>query len=270
MSKSKSAAPAVVLDRDGGLAVLTLDRPKAYNAMNAELVEGMLDALIECDDDPAVRAVMITGAGTAFCAGGDIRAMVEHDEYEGSATRFLKLLTVDLHGAIATLNRMPKPVIAAVNGAAAGAGFSLALACDLVVAAESATLTMAYTRIGAAPDGSSTHFLTRLVGAKRAYDLIANNPVLSAAEAKELGIVNEVFADDSFADQARAYAARLAAGPTRALGLAKQLLASVPGASLETQMEFERRAIAACGATDDFREGIRAFLDKRPAAFSGR
>ncbi|MEE8444781.1 MAG: enoyl-CoA hydratase-related protein, partial [Alphaproteobacteria bacterium] len=205
----------------------------------------------------------------AFCAGGDIQSMRDNADADGSAAVFLKTLTVPLHGAIATLARMQKPVIAAVNGVAAGAGFSIALACDLILATESAKFTMAYTRIGAVPDGSSTYFLPRAVGFKRAYDLIVNNRVLSAAEARDMGIVSEIFADGEFADQALAYTQRLAAGPTLALGRAKQLLTSSGAETLETQMEHERRAIAASGATADFIEGTKAFLAKRKPDFTG-
>jgi 2-(1,2-epoxy-1,2-dihydrophenyl)acetyl-CoA isomerase len=166
--------------------------------------------------------------------------------------------------------RMEKPVIGAVNGAAGGAGFSFALACDLVLAAESAVFTMAYSRAGLAPDGSSSFFLPRIVGPKRAYDLMVNNAVLSAQEARDFGLVNEVYRDTSFMAEARAYAERIAAGPTRALGAAKRLIALSSESSLETQMEHERRAIAECGGTEDFREGVAAFVEKRPPKFRGR
>ena len=268
MTSSDDSAPVLVA-RENGLAVLTLNRPEAYNAMNLELSRALLDALIECDEDGAVRAVMITGAGAAFCAGGDIRAMRESSGADGRAGAFLKRLTIYVHGVVATMARMPKPVIGAINGAAAGAGMSLALACDLVVAAEGARFTMAYTKIGIAPDGSSTFFLPRLVGAKRAYELIARNAPLSAAEAQSLGLVNQVYGDEGFAAQAKAYAAELAAGPTQALGHAKRLLTLSPGTPLETQMEYERQAIAACGNSADFAEGTSAFLEKRAPAFHG-
>jgi 2-(1,2-epoxy-1,2-dihydrophenyl)acetyl-CoA isomerase len=269
MTESDAAAP-VLVTRENGLAILTLNRPEAYNAMNLDLGQALLEALIDCDEDADVRAVMITGAGAAFCAGGDIRAMRASADADGRAGPFLKRLTVYVHGLVATMARMPKPVIGAINGAAAGAGMSLALACDLLVAAEGARFTMAYTKIGIAPDGSSTFFLPRLVGAKRAYELIARNRPLSAAEAQALGIVNQIYADDSFAAHAKAYAAELAAGPTQALGHAKRLLTMSPGSPLETQMEYERQAIAACGNSADFAEGTMAFLEKRAPAFTGK
>lgn len=261
---------SVRIERDGGLAVLTLDRPAAYNAIDIGLGEALLDVLVACDEDDGVRAVMITGAGPAFCAGGDIRAMEASSREPGGAAAFLKRLTVYLHGAVATLVRMPKPVVAAVNGAAAGAGFSLALACDLIVAVENARFTLAYAGIGLPPDGSSTFFLPRLVGPKRAFELMSSNRSLSAEEAHALGLVNEVYGADGFHDRARAFAARLADGPTRALGHAKRLIALGAECGLEGQMEHERQAIAACGRTSDFEEGRRAFLGKRAPVFEGR
>jgi 2-(1,2-epoxy-1,2-dihydrophenyl)acetyl-CoA isomerase len=259
----------VLIERDKGLVILTLNRPDAYNAIDVPLVDALLDALIDCDEDGSVRAVMITGVGKAFCAGGNLKAMKAEAEASGSAGPFLKKLTVSVHGAMSTIARMEKPVVAAVNGAAGGFGFSLALACDLVLAADNAIFTMAYTKAGLAPDGGSSFYLPRIVGPKRAYDLMVNNEVLSPAEAKDLGIVNQIMPEDSFAEEARAYCARLAEGPTLAFGAAKRLIAASPESSLETQMEHERRAIAACGGTDDFKEGVAAFVEKRTPDFKG-
>lgn len=259
----------VLVARDGGLAVLTLNRPDSYNAFDGTLADAFLAALVDCDEDKSARAVMITGAGKAFCAGGNLKAMKEESDAGASVGAFLKRLVVPIHGAIATIARMEKPVIAAVNGPAGGFGFSLALACDLVLASDAAMFTMAYTRAGLSPDGSATFFLPRVVGPKRAYDLMVNNEVLSPAEAKDLGIVNRILPADSFIDEARDYCARLAEGPTRAFGAAKRLIASSPESSLETQMEHERRAIAECADTEDFKEGVAAFVAKRAATFEG-
>jgi 2-(1,2-epoxy-1,2-dihydrophenyl)acetyl-CoA isomerase len=255
----------IIAERDGAVAILTLNRPEAFNALDLALGEALLDALIECDEDDTVRAVMLTGAGRAFCAGGDVRAMASAGTKAGA---FLKKLTVFLHAGVATIARMAKPVIAAVNGPAAGAGFSLALAADLLVASERAIFTVAYTKIGLAPDGSSTFVLPRLIGAKRAFELIASNRPLGAAEAREIGLVADVLSESEFAARARETARRLAEGPTQALGRAKRLIGI--GESLETQMEYERQAIAECARTEDFRAGTRGFVDKRPVAFVGR
>ena len=238
--------PAVLLDVTDGVGWITLNRPKAYNAINTDLAERLLDAVIRCDEDDEVRALVITGKGPSFCSGGDIRQMMDAVARDGDAAAFLKRLTVSLHEAIATMAHMSKPVIMAVNGAAAGAGFSLA------------------------PDGSSTFTLPRLIGPKRAFELIYTNRALSANEAKELGLVSQVFPTAQFIEQAREYAVSVAQGPTAALGYAKKLLTLSAQNSLESQMEHERRAIAACGRTADFREGADAFFAKRPAKFQGR
>ena len=262
--------PAVLLDVKDGVGWIALNRPEAYNALNLDLAEGLLDAVIRCDEDDNVRALVIAGKGPSFCAGGDVRKMMDAAARDGHAGVFIKTLTVSLHATIATLAHMNKPVVMAVHGAAAGAGFSLALAGDLVLAAHTARFTLAYTAIGLAPDGSSTFTLPRLIGAKRAFELIQSNRVLSADEAWELGLVNQVFPATQFVEQVREYTARLAQGPTAALGHAKRLLTLSAQSSLETQMEHERRAIAATARTTDFREGADAFFAKRPAKFNGR
>jgi 2-(1,2-epoxy-1,2-dihydrophenyl)acetyl-CoA isomerase len=261
---------AVVLDIADGVGTINLNRPKAYNALNIDLAEGLRDAVIRCDEDANIRAVMITGNGPAFCSGGDIRQMMEAVLRDGHAGSFLKTLTVSLHATTATMVHMAKPVITAVHGAAAGAGFSLALAGDLVLAADNARFTVAYTAIGLAPDGSSTFTLPRLIGAKRALELMYTNRPLSAAEAKELGIVNQVFPAARFAQLARDFAVSLANGPTIALGHAKKLVTLSAQSSFETQMEHERRAIAACGHTEDFIGAANAFLSKRQPRFRGQ
>jgi 2-(1,2-epoxy-1,2-dihydrophenyl)acetyl-CoA isomerase len=267
---STQSEPAVLLDVTDGVGWITLNRPQAYNAINTDLAQRLLEAVIDCDEDDHVRALVITGKGPSFCSGGDIRQMMNAVARGGDAAAFLKALTVNLHEAIATMAHMSKPVIMAVNGAAAGAGFSLALAGDLVLAAQDARFTVAYTAIGLAPDGSSTFTLPRLIGPKRAFELIYTNRALLANEAKELGLVNQVFPTAQFFEHAREYAIRVAQGPTAALGYAKKLLTLSAQNSLETQMEHERRAIAACGRTADFREGADAFFAKRTAKFLGR
>jgi len=259
----------VLIERVNGLAIVTLNRADSYNAFDGPLAEAFLAALVECDEDRSVRAVMITGAGKAFCAGGNLKAMKEVADAGQSVGAFLKRLVVPIHGAIATIARMEKPVVAAVNGPAGGFGFSLALACDLVLASDAAMFTMAYTKAGLSPDGSSSFFLPRIVGPKRAFDMMVNNEVLSPVEAKDLGIVNRIVPADSFAEEARDYCARLAQGPTRAFGAAKRLIALSPESSLETQMEHERRAIAESAGTEDFKEGVTAFVEKRAADFRG-
>ncbi|HUJ49194.1 MAG TPA: enoyl-CoA hydratase-related protein [Bryobacteraceae bacterium] len=270
MSQQPQTENAVLLEILDDHAVITLNRPRAYNAMNQDLADRLLHALIECDENPKVRAVLITANGPAFCAGGDIRQMQAHVDSDGHAGRFLKTLTIALHGAIATIAHMPKPVMTAVNGAAAGAGFSLAMAGDIVLAGSDAKFTVGYTAIGLSPDGSLTHHLPRLVGPKLAFELTCTNRTLSAEEARDLGIVAKIFPGAELQASARDYVAMLSRGPTQALGRAKRLFAGTFENSLEAQMEHERQVLAECGRTADFKEGIGAFLTKRPASFQGQ
>lgn len=257
----------ILLDVHDGIATITLHRPEAFNALDMQLGREFHEAIIVCSEDNAVRVVVITGTGRAFCAGGDVKSFCEHIETIGVHT---KQLTTELHGAVSRMVRMPKPTITAVNGVAAGGGMSLALAGDLVLAAASARFTMAYTQIGASPDGSSSFTLPRLVGVKRALELTLLNPVLSAREAMEWGLVNRVFADDQFLQEVQNIAAQLAQGPTQAYGRAKALFYSSTSETLETQMEHEAQLIAASGKTADFREGVFAFAEKRRPTFHGR
>jgi len=270
LTQEASQEAAVLLDVSDGYAVIRLNRPRAYNAMNLELADGLLQSLIACDEDPGVRAVLVTGNGAAFCAGGDIRAMQAHVDGDGHAGLFLKTLTVSLHGAIATMARMQKPVVAAVNGAAAGAGFSLAAASDVVLAADCAKFTVAYSAIGLSPDGSLSHYLPRLVGPKLAFELTCSNRTLSAEEARELGIVSKVYPAAEFQASARVFVQMLSRGPTQALARAKKLYAASFETTLETRMEQERQYLVECSHTADVEEGIKAFPAKRPATYQGR
>jgi len=250
-----------------GVATITLDRPDAFNALNLALARELFSTVLLVDEDPAVRCIVITGAGKAFCGGGDVKDFVQNLPRIGV---LIKELTTFIHGAVSRLVRTPKPVITAINGVAAGGGFSLALSGDLVLAAESARFTMAYARIGATPDGSSSYWLPRLVGIRRAAELFYTNRVLSAKEAFEWGIVTRVVADAELPAAVARLAGELAQGPTLALGRGKLLFHSATTESLETQMELESQAIAASGHTEDFAEGVRAFAEKRPPVFKGR
>ncbi|MFL5197993.1 MAG: enoyl-CoA hydratase/isomerase family protein [Microvirga sp.] len=258
----------VNVERADGVATLTLNRPDAYNALDLMLGRELFQAAIELDEDAGVRCVVITGSGRAFCAGGDVKSFVEN---LGRIGAHIKELTTYLHGAISRLCRSDKPVIMAVNGVAAGGGFSLALSGDLVVAAESARFSMAYSRIAATPDGSSSYFLPRLVGIRRALELYLTNRPLSAREALEWGMITRVVPDGELASSVATLARELAQGPSKAFGAAKRLFHQSTWESLETQMELEAQAIAASGRTEDFRAGVTAFADKKPApVFRGR
>ncbi len=260
----------VLLEIAQGYAIVTLNRPKALNALNLSLTDGFLDALIACDQDSSVRAVMITGSGPAFCAGGDIRQMQDAVEARGNAGAYLKMLTVRFHGVISTMAQMRKPVVTAVNGIAAGGGLSIALAGDIVLASDAAQFTVAYTGIGAVTDGGLSFNLPRLVGPKMAFELTCSNRTLTAQEAKDMRIVSDIYPAEEFLARAGAYTAHLAALPTEALAQAKHLYAVSATNALETQMEQERQAISALGRTADFAEGLDAFLNKREARFIGR
>lgn len=257
----------ILFDVRDNVAHITLNRPEAANSINREMAIDLMHAAMHCSEDPVIRALVITGAGRIFCSGGDLKefaAQGEHLPYH------LKEETTYLHAAISQLTRMDPPVVAAVNGSAAGAGMSLACACDIVVAAESTRFTMAYTRAGLTPDGSSTYFLPRIVGLKRALELTLTNRILSAQEALEWGIVTRVVPDAELLAQAHTIAAQLAAGPTKALGASKRLLHNGWTETLETQMKQESQTIAAMARTADASEGITAFLEKRAARFRGK
>ena len=248
------------------VAHLVLNRPDRANVINAETSRELLAAAIECDENPDIRAVLIRANGPMFCGGGDLKTFVKRGD---DLPAYLKETTTYLHGAVSRLTRQSAPVVCAVHGFAAGGGFSLAISGDLVLASQSAKFTMAYTKAGLTPDGSSTYFLPRLVGLRRALDLALTNRVLSADEAVEWGLASRVVSDDDLVSEAEKLAGSLAQGATCALGTAKRLLHGGFGESLETQMEMETRAIADSVRTHDGREGILAFVEKRRPAFTG-
>jgi len=256
---------ALTFQQDGAVAIITLNRPKAANGLNAQMGLELRRAAKFCDSSDDIRAVIITGSGRFFCAGGDVKEMFTHGDNVGGA---IKNLADDLHMAISTFSRMNKPVIMAVNGIAAGAGFSLAVSGDIVIAADTAALTMAYTKAGLSPDGSSSYFLPRLVGLRRAQELMFTNRTLSAQEALDWGLVTQVVPSDDLMSSALELAENLAAGAVGSNAAIKSLLLTSFENSLETQMELEGRLIAACAASPDGREGISAFVEKRPPEFS--
>lgn len=256
----------ILFDVSDGVATVTFNRPDAANAMNLPLMKELMHASIRCDEDPSIRAVVVTGTGRFFSAGGDL-ASFEAAHATGS---LLKEMTTYFHAAISRFSRMDAPLISAVNGVAAGAGFSFAIASDLAIAGESAMFTSAYTAAALTPDGSSTYFLPRLVGVRRAMELMLTNRRLSAAEALEWGLVNRVVADDELMDAAGELAAGLATGASVAFGRVKDMLNTSLASTLETQMEAESRAIADMSRTHDGVEGVSAFLEKRKPKYEGR
>jgi 2-(1,2-epoxy-1,2-dihydrophenyl)acetyl-CoA isomerase len=253
----------VETNRDGGVLTITLNRPDVLNAFNGAMHRAMQDAYKEARDDE-VRAVVVTGAGRGFCVGQDLT------EFRESAGDIAYRLRSTYHRTILGLRSLEKPVIAAVNGAAAGAGLSLALACDLRLAADSATFVPAFINIGLIPDSGGSYFATRLLGYARALEWLASGRRLTAAEAHAWGLVSEVVEADRLAERAAALAAELAALPTRGVALTKRLLDHAQTATLEEQLEREAQLQAAATRTEDFREGVAAFLEKRPPKFRGR
>lgn len=259
----------ILYERDGAVGVITLNRPDAMNALNLEMGEMLAEVVERARFDERARAVVMTGAGRAFSAGGDLKAMKANLNAGGDPAQFLRDLTRHFHPAIVDLRLMEKPVIAAINGPAGGAGFSLALACDLRFIADSAFFQQAYTAIGLVPDGGMTVFLPRIVGLGTASELIFLNPRLDAGRALEIGLVHQVLPLTELMPRTMNVARSLAAGPTAALGQAKQLLNRSLISMLESQLEAERQAIAAVGDSADFREGLTAFLEKRLPGFKG-
>ena len=258
---------SLIFDVKDGVGLIRLNRPDDNNAITLEMASEMLEVAMRCDEDPEVRAVVLTGSGKMFCAGGDLKGFAAQGE---NISFYLKKVTQAFHAAISRFNWMDAPVVGAINGTAAGGGFSLALSTDIAIAAESAKFTMAYTKIGLAPDGSSSYFLARLVGLRRAKEMALLNPVLSARQALEWGLINQVVADDQVLPVALEIASHLAKGPTLALGAAKRLILAGATESLESQMEKESRAVAAMAGKADGREGVAAFLGKRIPKFTGQ
>ena len=258
------SATLVEMETRGAVAVITLNRPDASNTLNLQVAMDLLAAAMTCGRNPAVRAVVLTGAGKNFCFGGDLRGMIAKGK---AADAYLRELTTYLHEAISHFVRMDAPVIAAVNGTAAGAGVGLVAMADLALCATSAKFALAYTSVGLTPDASTSFMLPRIIGAKRAMELFMLNRSLNAQEALDWGLVNRVVPDAQLLTEAIAMAEKLADGATGAFGRTKRLVASSLGA-LESQMVLESETIAAQGATPEGLEGIAAFLDKRKPNFN--
>lgn len=258
------------LQIDGEIGTLTLNRPDSLNAMSPELIGELLTAASWLADRAPLRALIVTGAGRAFSSGGDVtwfKAGVDSEEYDlpSSVRRGADVL----HQAIVDFRRIPFPVIGAINGVAAGAGFSLALMCDTRIASQEAAFVCAYGRIGASPDGGMTYFLPRMVGPSRAIELLLNDPVLSADAAREMGIVADVVAPDELMGRARDKAEKLAAKAPHYVRMCKRLVAESLDNTLADHLQLERHGIADSMDTEDLREGVTAFFEKREPAFTG-
>lgn len=261
----------VLLNIEGGIATLTLNRPQALNALDLAMVDGLRDATERVESDDAVRVVVLRGAGAHFMAGGDIKwfhGLLDTPEAE-RRKQFERLIEA-VHSSVIRLRRMPKPVIASVQGAAAGFGLSLMAACDLAVAADDAYFTLAYCHLGTTPDGGSTWSLPRLVGLRQAMEIALLGDRFGAEKALQLGLVNRVVPAAELAAETAKLAARLAAGPTTAYARTKRLINESINRSLTEQLLAEQENFAASALTTDFAEGVRAFVAKRKPDFSGR
>lgn len=251
-----------------GIARITLNRPERFNALNLAMAKELMEISIQCDEDDAIRCVVLKGAGEkAFCSGGDL---IDFNADPRGLPVVMKETTTYLHAAVSRFSRMGAPLIGAINGVAAGAGISLAACVDLAIAVDTARFVSAYTAAGLSPDGSSTYFLPRLVGMRRYLELAMTNRQLSAAEALDWGIVNKVVPAAELEAEVTALARQLADGPTATFGRVKQLAHNSFADTLESQMELETRLIADAGRSEDGREGIAAFTEKRKPTFKGR
>lgn len=248
--------------QSGPVASIVLNRPDAANGMNDAMTRDLAAAAALCDT-AATKVVTLTGAGRFFCAGGDLKAMAA----AADPGVFVKGIADDLHRALSTFARMDAVLITAVNGTAAGAGFSLAVTGDLVLAAESAKFTMAYTKAGLSPDGGSSYYLPRLIGVRRTQELMITNRVLGAAEALGWGLVTDVVPDADLPERLEKLAGQIASGARGSNSSVKKLLLTTYGAGIEEQLEYESRHIAANASSPDGREGIAAFLGKRAPSF---
>jgi 2-(1,2-epoxy-1,2-dihydrophenyl)acetyl-CoA isomerase len=249
--------------RVGAVLTITLNRPDVLNAFNTSMHAALAAALKEARTED-VRAVVITGAGRGFCVGQDL------SEFKDEAGDIGGRLRANYHPNITAIRALEKPVVAAVNGPAAGAGLGLACSCDIRLASDQASFVPAFINVGLVPDSGTTHFVTRLVGQPRAFEWLASGRRLTAAEAHAWGVVSEVVEADMLRSRADELAAELAALPTRAIGMTKRLLDRAPIAGLDDQLEWEAQLQTAATQTEDFREGVSAFLEKRDPSFHGR
>lgn len=250
---------------DGGVLTLTLNRPESYNACNEQLTTDLQAALKEAEKDPAVRAIILTGAGKAFCSGQDLKDAPA----SGGKRSLADSLERRYNPIIRKLATLPKPIIAAINGVAAGAGCSLALACDMKIAAEGTYLLQAFVNIGLVPDSGSSYFLVRAAGYSRAFEIASLGEKVPVERAAELGLINRVVPAETLLEEARALAERYSNGPTRAYGYIKKMLHRAEHTSLDEALDYEVFMQEAAGRTADYQEGVTSFVEKRRPTFRG-
>jgi len=261
---STPATVLVDLDAEAGIGTITLNRPDALNALTVRMKQELLAAFRRVEREKAVRAVILTGAGRAFCAGQDLRERLEPE-----AAPLGVEVRERYNPIVRAMRNLPKPIVGAINGVAAGAGASLAMACDLRIASETASFALAFGRVGLVPDSGATWFLPRLVGSARAAELALLNDPVAAADALRIGLVGRVVPAVDLAAEARAIAVRLAAGAPRAIALTKRALNAAWAHDLDAALDYEAHLQDIAGRTSDHAEGMAAFMDKRPPRFSG-
>jgi len=255
----------ILFSLEGNVARITLNRPEVFNSFNREMALRMQELLDVCQTNPDVRAVYLTGAGKAFSAGQDLKSVMANPSAD-----FTTILSECYNPIIRKIRHLEKPILAAVNGVAAGAGANIALACDIVVASASASFVQAFSKIGLVPDCGGTFFLPRLIGFQRASALMMLGDKVSAKEAEAMGMIFRCLPDEGFGESSRELAVRLAAMPTYGLWLTKQALNHAMDNSLDTQLALEESLQQRAGYTSDFMEGVQAFLEKRPPVFTGK
>ena len=259
---------SILVSRDAGVLSVTLNRPDKLNAFNPEMHKLLREALERARDDAEVRVVLLTGAGRGFCAGQDLS---ERDVSPDAAPIDLSVsLGSNYNPLVRRLRALPKPVVCAVNGVAAGAGANIALACDIVLAARSASLVQSFSQLGLVPDSGGTYFLPRLVGTARAMGLALLSTRLSADEAERWGLIWKAVDDQRLMEEAAQVAAALAAGPTKGYGLIKKAMHASAGNSLDAQLDLERDLQREAGFSEDYREGVAAFMQKRKPSYKGK
>jgi 2-(1,2-epoxy-1,2-dihydrophenyl)acetyl-CoA isomerase len=253
---------------NNGIAMLTLDRPEVFNAFDDVLSKEVIDALHQANKDDAVRVLVISGSGKAFCSGQDLKAVQAVNE-SGTKRSLSDSIHKRYNPMIRAMRTMPKPIIGMINGVAAGAGCSLALACDVIIASELASFIEVFINIGLVLDSGSSYFLPRLVGSNKAFELASLGSKISAAEALRLGMINEVVPHDMLEAKTMEWANRYAAAPTKAIGLMKKMLNKSHETDLDTMLDYEAYCQEIAGNSNDYKEGVLAFIEKRKANFKG-